>query len=70
MYEMYPWHRADAAADDARHPRPRGGGGTGAPARTATSRRAHPGGVPAARALQVALDRSDNGGEAAAERAE
>ena len=62
MYDMYPWHRRSAAespkpgpAADAESPKP-------GPAADAVSPK--PG--PATDAVQVALDRRDNGGDAAA----
>jgi hypothetical protein len=64
MYDMYTWHRAgtpdQAAPDTPRSPRPPA-------AARAGSRSAHPAGqrpVRASQAVQTALDRRDNGGDA------
>ena len=59
MYDMYHWHWADAAADNSHQPASR-------PADHAASRNGRPVRhlAPAARAVQVALDRRDNGGDA------
>ena len=65
MYDMYHWDRFVPASEDAGHPHPArvpSGGraaanGAGRAARTARRR------VPAAHAVQVALDRRDNGGD-------
>jgi hypothetical protein len=61
VYDMYPWNQP-ASHDDprARVRRARTGRAT-SPRRAAKSRRPAPAG-PAAAALQVALDRRDNGG--------
>jgi hypothetical protein len=58
---MYPWHRADANNDDTApaNGSPSRGNGAARPGRVASARR---GGV-AAGAVQVALDRRDNGGD-------
>lgn len=61
MYDMYPWHRADADNDDTGQANgtPSRGNGAAGPGRVVA---AHPGRM-AAGALQVALDRRDNGGD-------
>ena len=59
MYDMYPWNPpADGSAS--RLPSQSG------PARRATGRTRKVRATPATRALQVALDRRDNGGESPA----
>ena len=70
MYEMYDAHQADAATDNTRHPAWRNGARPGGRPGNGRPRGPRPGGAAAARALQVALDRRDNGGEAAAAPAE
>ncbi len=55
MYDMYPWH------DDGPPPAP----GAPAAAAPAAAPAAPAAPVPGARAVQVALDRRDNGGDAA-----
>ena len=61
MYDMYPW---DSARPGGRHPQtPRRGHGPGG--RSPGSPRDTSAGTPLA-AVQVALDRRDNGGDAAA----
>ncbi len=61
MYDMYPWNQP--ASHDGPRDRVRRAGerGATAPRRPAKPRRGAPAG-PAAAALQVALDRRDNGG--------
>ena len=56
MYDMYPWNQPDDAS-----PAGRPGPARRAPGLSATGRTAD-----ATQALQVALDRRDNGGESAA----
>jgi hypothetical protein len=59
---MYHWHRMDAAVDTIRRPASR----TAVRSGDRERRTARRGDGPAARAVQVALDRRDNGGAAAA----
>jgi hypothetical protein len=74
VYDMYHWHRIDAAADDAARHAP--GTATSTAPRGAAPHTGGPGtglsapGGPAVQAVQVALDRRDNGGDLAATRGE
>ncbi len=70
MYDMYYWHQRDAGTDDTRKPAP--GTVTARPRHHARHAFAasRPGSGRAARAVQVALDRRDNGGDIGAARDE
>jgi hypothetical protein len=62
VYDMYHWDRSASAAEDAAEPS-RAHAGNQAAANGARGARARAGRAPAAQAVQVALDRRDNGGD-------
>lgn len=67
MYDMYPWDEGSASAAPS-GAAPSGAAASGAPAGPAApaAPSVTPGPAPAVSAVQVALDRRDNGGETAA----
>jgi hypothetical protein len=76
VYDMYHWHRLDANPGDTGRAAPASASRPRGAARTARTPAAHaegpgaPGAGPAAHAVQVALDRRDNGGALGATRDE
>ena len=64
MYDMYHWDRSVPAADDGGHTNPARTPAGGRAMANGAAKAGRPAGrAPAAQAVQVALDRRDNGGD-------